>query len=558
MPTVLGRKRGIADCVALNMFQFEGYTLDIARNSLRAADREVPLRRKSFELLRYLVENPDRLVTKEELLKAIWPNVIVTDEVSTQCVSEVRQAIGDSNQTIIVTVPRRGYRFAAPVLRVATSAPVPQPPPPHPPPHAGEGGVAAASAGFDSGARSQSPLLDQPSVAVLPFANLSGDPQQDYFSDGITEDITTELSRFSELMVIARNSAFQYKGKAVDIRQVGQELGARYVLEGSVRRSGDRIRIAAQLIDATTGVHRWAERYDRELHDVFAVQDEVARAIVTTLAAHVNRAETERALLKPPAAWQAYEYYLRGAEALVLHHTRRTKASLYDARRLLEQSLAIDPDYARAAAMLSKTHFFAYIQPFDGDYVSPPALDRALELAQTAVHLDPRLPLARAQLGHVLLWKRQHDAAILEFERAFAVNPNFIDFQYALALVYVGEPARAIEVLEAIIRLDPFPPSATFNQMGFANYMRKRYGDAVHWCRECISRGSRLQWPHVNLACAYAQLGQLDEARAAAAEVLRINPGFTIESAKRILPYKDPKDLEHSIDGMRKAGLPES
>ena len=157
-----------------------------------------------------------------------------------------------------------------------------------------------------------------------------------------------------------------------------------------------------------------------------------------------------------------------------------------------------------------------------------------------------------------MLFKRQHDAAILEFERAFALNPNFIDFRYAQALMCVGEPARAIEVLEAIVRLDPFPPTATFGTMGFANYMLKRYGDAVHWCRECISRGPRLQWPRVMLACAYAQSGQLEEARAEAAEVLRINPGFTIESSKRMLVYKDPKDLEHSIDGMRKAGLPES
>jgi adenylate cyclase len=547
--TVLGPRSGVADGVALNMFQFEGYTLDIVRNSLRAADREVPLRRKSFELLRYLVENPDRLVTKEELLKAIWPNVIVTDEVLTQCVSEVRQATGDSKQTIIVTVPRRGYRFAASVLRVATSAAAPQPALPT---------AELVSAGFDSGVRSQSPLLNRPSVAVLPLTNLSGDPQQDYFSDGMTEDITTELSRFSELLVIARNSAFQYKGKAVDVRQVGRELGARYILEGSVRRSGDRIRVAAQLIDALTGTHRWGERYDRELRDAFAIQDEVARAIVATLAAHVNRAETERALLKPPAAWEAYEYYLRGAEAFFLHVARRTKGSLHDARRLLEQSLAIDPNYARAAAMLSWTHLHGYLQPFDGDYLSPAALDHALELAQAAVHLDPRLPQARAQLGQVLTYKRQHDAAIVEFERAFVLNPNFIDYRYALALIYAGEPARAIEEGEAIIRLDPFPLSPTFGQMGFANYMRKRYGDAVHWCRECISRQPSQQWPHVTLACTYAQSEQLEEARAAAAQVLRINPGFTIESSKRILVYKDPKDLEHYIDGMRKAGLPES
>jgi adenylate cyclase len=393
---------------------------------------------------------------------------------------------------------------------------------------------------------------------VLPFANLSGDPQQDYFSDGIAEDITTELSRFCELVVIARNSAFQYKGKAVDIRQVGRELGARYVLEGSVRRTGDRIRIVAQLIDVATGAHRWAERYDRELVDIFAVQDEVARAIVAMLATHVNRAEIERALLKPPAAWEAYDYYLRGVEAFFLHTNRRTKASLYDSRRFLEQSLAIDPDYARAAAMLSWTHVDAYVEPFDGDYLSPAALDRALELAETAVRLDARLPQARAQLGYVLLYKRQHEAALAEFEHAFALNPNFIDQRYAQALGYTGEHARAIEVLEANIRLDPLQPLLFgFAQRGFANYMLKRYGEAVRLFRECALRSPNQQWPHLMLASAYAQSGQLEEARAEAAEVLRINPGFTIESWKALLVHKNLEDLDHRLDGLRKAGLPE-
>jgi adenylate cyclase len=234
------------------MFQFEGHTLDIACGALRTADRELQLRPKAFEVLRYLLENADRIVTKQELMKAVWPNVIVTDQALTHCVGEVRQAIGDSKQTIIKNIPRRGYRFTAPVVRVAANAAAP-----------GTAGVSPAIPGREA---------DRPSVAVLPFANLSGDPRQDYFSDGITEDITTELSRFSELRVVARNSAFQYKGKAADIRQVGRELGARYVLEGSVRRSGNRIRIAAQLIDAVTGAHRWAERYDRELHDIFAVR----------------------------------------------------------------------------------------------------------------------------------------------------------------------------------------------------------------------------------------------------------------------------------------------
>jgi adenylate cyclase len=531
---------------AVTMLQFERYTLDIARHSLRAADRKIALRPKNFEVLRYLVENPDRLVTKEELLKAIWPDVVVNEESLTRCVSEVRQAIGDSKQTIIVTVPRCGYRFTATVSQImASAAMAPQPAPP-------------TQHGSYAGARSQSPLLDRPSVAVLPFANLSGDPQQDYFSDGIADDILTELSRFSELLVIARNSSFQYKGKAVDIRQVGRELGAMYVLEGSVKRSGDRVRITAQLIDAAAGTHRWAERYDRELDDVFAVQDEVARAIVATLAAHVKRAETQRALLRPPAAWEAYEYYLSGAKAYFLHFSSRTKDSLYDARRLLEQSLAIDSAYARSAAMLSSTHFYAYCEPFDGDYLSPAALDRAVELAGMAVHADPRLPQARAQLGYVLPYKGLHDGAIAEFEQAFALNPNYVDHRYAACLNLAGEPARALEVLEAGIRLDPFSwVTAAFCQMGLANYLLNRYKEAVRLCGESASRVPDLQTPHLFLAAAYAQLGQLEEAKAEAAQVLRINPGFTIERHKRVWVHKDPKDLEHRLDGLRKAGLPE-
>jgi TolB-like protein len=421
------------------MFQFEGYTLDIARSSLRAADRDVQLRPKSFEVLRYLVENADRLVTKDELIKAIWPNVVVTDESLTHCISEVRQAIGDSKQAIIATVPRRGYRLVAPVARLARNASAaPQPLPT----------ADAQPAWTDARQQAPSPLLDRPSVAVLPFANLSGDAQQDYFSDGITEDIITELSRFPELLVIARNSTFRYKGQSVDIRQIGEELGARYVLEGSVRRSGNRVRITAQLIDAMTGAHRWAERYDRELHDVFAVQDEVARPIVTILAAHVNKAETERTLLKPPAAWEAYEYYLRGVEAHSLHLTKRTKDSLYEARRLFEQSIAIDPNYARAHAMLSLNHHAAYCEPIDGDYVNPAVHDRALQLAETAVQLDPRLPLAHSVLGWASLWKRRHDACVAQFERAFALNPNFIDHRFGYVLIMVGEPAKAIETRE--------------------------------------------------------------------------------------------------------------
>jgi adenylate cyclase len=534
------------------MFQFEGNTLDVVRNTLRTADRDVPLRPKVFEVLRYLIENADRLVTKEELIRAIWPNVIVTDEVLTHCVSEARQAIGDGGQAIIKTVPRRGYRFAA-MVRI-----IPNPKSPGSAATESEGAQSGSDA--SAGRGSHEPLPDRPSIAVLPFANLSADPEQDYFSDGITEDIITELSRFSELLVIARNSSFQYKEKAVDIRQIGRELDVGYVLEGSVRRSGERIRITAQLIDTSTGGHRWAERYDRELRDVFAIQDEVARAIVTILAVHVNRAETERALLKPPADLKAYDLYLRGAEAFLLHAINPTRSSLYDARCLLERCLAIDPSYARAYAMLSWTHTHGYFTPLDRDYELPAALHRALELAKTAVRLDARLPQAHAELGHALFVTCQPDAAIAEFERAFAINPNLLDVRYGYALLVSGEPARAIEVAEANLRLDPRPiPFYSSGLIGIANYMLKRYADAVRSLRDCMSRETNiLLVPGVVLASAYAQLGQPEEARAEIVEVRRLDPSFTIAKFKRINRFKNLSDAEHLIDGMRKAGLPET
>jgi adenylate cyclase len=527
------------------LFLFDNYALDTDRRELRQGAVAVPVEPKVFDLLAYLIENRERVASKDDLIAAIWGGRIVSESALTSRINAARCAIGDTGaeQRLIKTFTRRGLRFVGAVREEAKTETV---------------SVGAPGETVTPLPKPELSLPGKPSIAVLPFANLNGDPQQDYFSDGITEDITTELSRFSELLVIGRHSAFQHKGKAVDLREVGRELNARYLLEGSVRRSGDRIRITAQLIDAETGAHRWAERYDRELHDVFAVQDEVARAIVTILAAHVNRAEIERALLKPPSAWEAYDHYLRGAAAFFLHYTRRTTASLYDARRQLEHCLAIDPDYARAYAMLSLTHIHVYVEPFDGEYLSPAALDRALELAKTAVDLDPGLPQARAQLGAVLIWKRQHDAGIAEFGRAIALNRNFIDYRYAQALMYAGEAARATEVLEADTRLESFQPLIlATNYAGQANYVLKRYGEAVRLLREVASRLPNLQWPHLWLAGAYAHSGHLEEAQAEAAEVLRVNPGFTIESWKRLNVFKDPKDAAHRLDGLREAGLPE-
>jgi TolB-like protein len=279
-------------------FTFGNCSVDCARRELRRGGKLVAIEPQVFDVLVHLIQHRDRVVSRDDLLASVWGRRIVSESTLSSRISAARSAIGDSGegQRLIKTLPRKGFRFVGRVREEEGP---------------GRGGTPAELP------RPALALPDKPSIAVLAFANMSGDPGQDYFSDGITEDIITGLSRFSELFVIARNSSFQYKGKSPDIRQVGRELGVRYVLEGSIRRAGDRVRITAQLIDAMTGAHRWAEHYDREVQDVFAVQDEVSRAIVAILVAQVNKAEAERALLKPPATWRT-----------LIHSLSRRSASL--------------------------------------------------------------------------------------------------------------------------------------------------------------------------------------------------------------------------------------
>jgi TolB-like protein len=342
-------------------YVFEDYALDTDCRELRRGVDLIPVEPQVFDLLTYLIKNHERVVGRDELFASVWHGRIVSDSALSTRINAARSAIGDNGeaQRLIKTIQRKGLRFVGAVREGQQPS-----------------GVVAAGIGAERRAIGLT-LPDRPSIAVLPCTNLSGDPNEDYFSDGITEDIITELSRFSELFVIARNSSFQYKGKAVDVRQVGRELGVRYVLEGSIRRSGDWIRISVQLIDALTGTHRWAERYDRQLEDVFAVQDEVARTIVAILAAHVNKAETERTLNKPPETWQAYDYYLRAVDRHASFWSSFKATELYEVRRLLEQSIAFDPNYARAYARLAWTHVTAWLNSLDGDHLNPAALDRA-------------------------------------------------------------------------------------------------------------------------------------------------------------------------------------
>jgi adenylate cyclase len=522
------------------LYLFEDFVLDTDKRELRRGADVVSVAPQVFDVLDYLVRNRERVVSKDDLVTAIWEGRIISDAALTTRLKAVRSAIGDSGegQRLIKTLPRKGFRFVGRVQEEQGPDRTPGGGTPVEPP------------------RPALALPDKPSIAVLAFTNMSGDPGQDYFSDGITEDIITELSRFSELFVIARNSSFQYKGKSPDIRQVGRELGVRYVLEGSIRRAGDRVRISAQLIDAVTGAHRWGERYDRELKDVFAVQDEVSLAIVAILVAHVNKAEAERTLLKPPVTWQAYDFFMRASD--IWSAFSFNVADLYEVRRLLDHSIALDPHYARAYAILSNTHLTAWAFPLNEDHLSPVALERAHRLARKAVQLDPNLPIAHARLGHVLTMEGQHEQSIAAFERAIALNPNFTDWRFGTALQRAGEPARAIQVIAAHMRYDPFYIAIAAGHLGLARYMLREYPQALPPLRECTSRAPNVSLGHVWLAANLAQLGQLDEAHAEAAEVLRIDPNYTIDGTQRRLArFKRPEDAEHLFDGLRKAGLPE-
>jgi adenylate cyclase len=522
-------------------YLFEDYALDTNRRELCRRNEVVRLEPQAFDRLQYLIQNRGQVVSRDDLIASVWAGRIVSDSAMTTRINAARCAIGDSGkaQRLIKTVPRKGIRFVGTVQE-------------------------EEAGGAEAGARSSTPYLalpDKPSIAVLPFTDMSGEPGQAYFSDGITEDIITELSRFAELFVIARNSSFRFKGRSLDIRQIGRDLGVRYVLEGSIRRAGDRVRIGAQLIDAVTGAQRWGERYDRELKDVFAVQDEVSRTIVSILMVHVNKAEAERTLLKPPATWQAHDFLMRASDvwsarnAADLHETRRL---LYEARRLLESSISLDPSYARAYAMLSQTHLAAWIQPLDEDHLNPAALERAHCFVRKSLQLGPHLPIAHAQLGAVLTFQGQHEQSIAEFEKAVTLNPNFTDWWFGMALLRAGEPTRAIKVIETHMRYDPFCSPWALGQLGLAHYMLKEYSKALPPLRELTLRVPNMRQGHVFLAANLAQLGRLDEARAAAAEILRIDPKYTIDGTQRQLAlFKRTEDIERFLDGLRKAGLPQ-
>ncbi len=414
------------------------------------------------------------------------------------------------------------------------------------------------SAGTKSAATSEittgqpaKPASPKLSIAVLPFANMSGDAEQEYFADGISEDIITALSKLSQLFVIARNSSFTFKGKNVQVQEVATKLGVRHVLEGSVRKSGNRVRITAQLIDATTGGHLWAERFDRDLTDIFAVQDDVTQQIVGALA--VNLTEGDRQKLTPGQTRhpEAYDCFLRGRE---LWH-RLTKQTNSDARDLLQRAVELEPNFASAHAFVALTHGLDYLNRWSA---SPQrSMEQAEEAATLAVARDDNDPVAHWSLSVVNLYLRQHDGAINEAEHAIVLNPNFAEGQVSLceALIYSGRAEEALAYFDRARVLNPYFPDVVLHFQAWALFQLARYEEAVELLLQRVNRNPVTDVSRALLAACYGHLGRFEAARATWQEVLRVNPDYSLEYRRKVLPFKNPADFDRVTEGLRKAGV---
>ncbi len=396
-------------------------------------------------------------------------------------------------------------------------------------------------------------VSDKPSIAVLAFENMSGDQEQEYFSDGIVEDIITDLSGITGQFVIARNSAFAYKGKRCNVRDVCRDLGVRYVLEGSVRRAADHVRITAQLIDGTTGGHIWAERYDRKLHDIFAVQDEVTRDIVSALTLKLTPEECERVYRRDTENLQAYEHYLRGREQAF----RDTPEANAQARAMLEKAIELDPQFSLGFSHLSRNHVIAYVNRW-GESAGQ-VLELAVELGQRAVELDEANPHAYFAVAAAALWMKQHEPAAVAAEKCLTISPSFAEGHAVLGLilVYSGKPREAIVSLNRAMRLDPHYRNIYLHQLALAHVQLEEYERAVAVLKRRLVRKPESDISRVLLATTYGHMGKIEESRAEWAEALRINPDYSLEHRRKILPYRDPADFEHLLEGLRKAGLTE-
>ncbi|QOG16669.1 MULTISPECIES: winged helix-turn-helix domain-containing protein [Bradyrhizobium] len=513
-------------------FLFENNVLDGDLRELTCDGAAVPLQPQVFDLLLYLVAQRARVVTKDDLISAIWSDRIVSDSALNSRINAARKAIGDDGaaQRLIKTIPRKGFRFVGEVREESAAPSAPAEPAPARPRTA----------------------ADRPAIAVLAFENMSGDPAQDYFGDGISEDILTALSKQRWFMVIARNSSFTYKGRAVHIRQIAEELGVRYVVEGSVRKADTRVRITAQLNDAASGSHLWAERYDRELVDVFAVQDEITNAIAAAIEPQIHAAENFRNRRKPPASLDAWDLLMRALS----HYWRVTRQDHEAAQALLERAVGIDPNYGQALSVLAANHMFGVHLGWAELASVAPAAEAA---ALSAVRCDHEDAWAHAALGSVFFSTRRLSNALSEFEQALALNPNFSLAQgyYALALSYAGRSRDSFDAAQRAIRLSPRDPSLAIYHgiAGYARFTERHYDEAIALAREAIRYRGDLTGAYRVLAVSAGMIGDSALAESALGELRRTQPGISLHWIATQLPWATEADREHYLEGFRRAGL---
>ncbi len=536
------------------IYRFGSFTLDTTVYELRRDGDAVAIEPQVFSLLQYLIEHRDQVVSKDDLIAAVWQGRIVSEATLSSRVSAARRAVGDTGeaQSVIRTVQRRGFRFVGDVSMADEPAPDDRPARPRIAANDDDDDAGATVVPLDARRRpaasgQRAAVSEKPVLAVLPFENLSADVDE-YFADGLSEDIITNLSRFRDLHVIGRRSTFRYKGRAVAAPQLATDLNAGYVVEGSVRRAGGRVRITAQLTDAATGVSLWAEHYDREMEDIFALQDEVTQTIAATLGVKLQDAGLSRALRKRPAELDAYDCVLRARP-----YTALLSAEMHaEARDLLEQAVKLDPNYADAHALLANVYLAEH--RFDMN-PRPDPIGRALNMAQAAIRLDPQNAYAHCWLAIVHFFRGENDKFEVEAERALALNPNdpetLADIGHYLA--FMGEFERGVELSRRAQQLNPLHPG--WYHFSFARYhFNARDYEATLADLQRISLPN-FYWTRLLEAAALGQLGR-PEAGVSFARIYELKPEFSARDELRKWNAA-PDDLEHILDGLRKAGLKE-
>jgi TolB-like protein len=520
-------------------FVFGEHVVDADRRELTRGSEAVAVGPQVFDLLMYLLRNRERVVTKDDLIEVVWGGRIVSESTLTSHINAVRKAIGDTGeeQRLVRTIARKGYRFVGNVTEADAAERTATPAPPEP--------LAPALT-----------LPDRPSIAVLPFVNLSGDPAQDYFVDGVVEDIISALSRMGWLFVIARNSSFTYKGRAVDVKQVGRELGVRYVLEGSLRKAANRVRITGQLVDAGTGANIWSERFEGKIDDIFALQDQLTADVVGAIMPQLERAEIARAQRKPTGSLDAYDYYLRAMANL--HHG--TREAVDEALRLLLEAIDADPTFASAYGMASWCHFWRKVNGWMSDRARESA--EGARLARRAIELGQDDAIALTRAGHALAHLAgELDSGVALLGRAKLLNPNLAAawFLGGFVRLWRGDADDAIAYFTQAMRLSPLDPELYRMQAGMAaaHLFGGRFDQATSWATQAFRDLPSFLMAVAIIAAAHALAGRHDEAQRAMQRLRELDPSLRASNVLDWLPIRRPQDLATFTDGLRKAGLPE-